>query len=246
MGKCKPLYALVGLGLPEDTTVDYVDKLYTGMNKIGCYFGLKIVGGDTVLSTKGVVISVTLIGEAMQRHLLTRAGAQLGDKIYVTGTLGDSAGGLYLLQKGIRQGRGYIAYLLSRHRLPEPRLSLAARLTATRQVTSMIDSSDGLSVSLRLIAEASGVGARIDIEKVPVSRALGQLAKKFKDADPLDFSITGGEDYELVFTAPPSADEKLSRISGVTAIGTITAGRHVDYYLNGTPKKITTSGYRHF
>jgi thiamine-monophosphate kinase len=244
MGRCRPRYGLIGLGLPGDITVDYVDKLYTGMNKIARRSGLAIIGGDTTASQKDIVISITLIGESKKSDLVTRSGAQPGDTIYATGTLGDSGGGLYLLQKGTHAGKGFIAELLRRHRLPEPRLALAARLTATRRLTAMIDSSDGLAASLHFICASSGVGARVDLEKVPISRALRQLAAAYAEVDPVTLALTGGEDYELVFTARRSA--ALERIPGITAIGTITPGRQVNYHYHGTPKKIATSGYQHF
>jgi thiamine-monophosphate kinase len=247
MGRCRPRYALVGIGLPGDIGVDYVNKLYTGMNTIAAKYGLTITGGDTVSSKKDIVISITLIGEAKKEDLLTRGGALPGDSVFVTGTLGDSAAGLFLLEKGIRQVRGDAGYLLKRHRRPEPRLEAAHRLTATGLLTSMIDSSDGLAASVGFISSASRVGVRIDLEKIPLSRQLRALGRRYRSVDSIQMALTGGEDYELVFTARSG---KLSRLRAayedIALVGEITKGRDVTYYFNGSPKKVATAGFQHF
>lgn len=247
MGRCRPLYVLVGIGLPGDIAVNYVDKLYTGMNAISSKYGVRIAGGDTAASKKDIVISITLIGEAKKEDLVTRRGAKAGDILFVTGTLGDSAGGLFLLAKGITKARGFEGYLLNKHRLPEPRLREAHRLTAAGCLSSMLDSSDGLAVSAGIIAEAGNKAVRIDLDKLPLSKPLRQLGKKYAAADIMHMAVAGGEEYELIFTAPASAYRRLrSACPDITPVGEITDGKGVTYVSNGKEKKINSTGFMHF
>lgn len=247
MGGCKPLYCLVGLGLTVDIPVDFVDKLYTGMNNISKKHGLLIVGGDTVLSKKDIIISITLLGELKKEYLVTRHGAEPGDLVFVTGTFGDSAGGLFLLSKGIKKGPAYVNYLIKKHLLPEPRLEQASKLARTRKITSMIDSSDGFGASIRFITESSKAGARIDIEKIPVSKQLTELSEKHKKVDVAKFVLNGGEEYELMFTAKPEDFPLLrSILPNIKAVGNIVPGKGIKYFYNGRPQKTGASGYEHF
>lgn len=247
MGGCKPLYGLVGLGLTGDIPVDFVDKLYTGMDNISRKYGLLIVGGDTVSSKNDIVISITLIGELRKDYLVTRSGAEPGDLVFVTGTFGDSAGGLFLLSKGINKGPGYVNYLIKKHLLPEPRLKEAFKLAKTRKITSMIDSSDGFGASIRFITESSKVGAKIDIERIPVSKQLMKLSYKHKKIDVMQFVLNGGEEYELMFTAKPKDFPLLRKtLPNIKPVGKIVSGKEIKYFHNDRPQKIGASGYEHF
>jgi thiamine-monophosphate kinase len=247
MGKCRPLYGFIGLGLPPDASLEFVDKLYTGMVAISRKYGLMLSGGDTVSTKKDIVISITLIGEVKKRYLLTRSCAQPGDRIMVTNTFGDSGAGLYLLFKGGSRAAGYRKYLIYKHLLPEPRLKEAAVLAGSRRLTAMIDSSDGLAASVRFLAEESRHGARIDLERIPLSRQIRRLAADDRTVDPVGLALTGGEDYELVFTVPARyAEEVCGLLPGITAVGEITSGKKVEYYRNGSPQNIDTKGFQHF
>jgi len=247
MGGAKPLYALVGLGLPGDISVDFVDKLYIGLNKACSKYGCMIAGGDTVSTKKDIVISITLIGEMDKDKLVTRSGARPGDLVCVSGNFGDSAAGLHLLEKGRIKADSCGKKLIQKHLLPVPRLELAKKLSETGHVTSMIDSSDGLAASLKFITEKSCVGAEIDIEKIPVSKELLELSFKDRVVNPLRLALGGGEDYELVFTANPKVINNIKRFAeDIACIGVITKKKGLNYMSNGRAVKFGTLGYQAF
>jgi len=216
-----PRYALVSLGLPPDTEVENVIELYRGMFDIAGKFGLAIVGGDTV-SSPVVFVSVTVIGSAgdRKRGMLRRSAAKPGDKIAVTNSLGASAGGLKMLQKNLKFAPKYAKQLRQAHLLPNPRVS-EGQLLVENGVKCGMDVSDGLIGDLAHICAESKVGARINVDLVPVSPAaaacFGELG--------LEMALTGGEDYELLFTAGPVVMSKVLKAMPclVTVVGEITA-----------------------
>lgn len=245
MGAVRPLYALVGLALPGDIPVDFVEKLYKGMCVISRKYGLIIAGGDTTSSKKHIVISITLIGEAKKHDIVLRSGAKPGDLIMVTGAFGDSGAGLYLLRKGIKRTKSYQKYLINKHLLPEPRLEAAHKIS--RFATSMIDSSDGLAACVNFIADESGVGMVVDLEKIPVSAQLKKLKNDHKDIDLPGLCLAGGEDYELVFTVNPNNLKGLLKIfPQAKAIGKVTKEKTIKYFVCGKETKLKVSGYEHF
>jgi thiamine-monophosphate kinase len=240
MGAVKPLFCLVGLGLPGDTPVDNVDNLYKGVINLANKYNVKVVGGDTSLS-KHLMITITLIGEAKKDEIVKRSGAKIGDKIYVTGNLGDSAAGLEIL-KSRRRHAATNSRLVNKHLQPPVRIR-EANLIA-KYITGMIDCSDGLILSAKLIAKESRVGIKIDMEKVPVSKQLQSYAKK-KKKRALDYTISGGEDYELIFT---SSSRKVAQIlPGSKEIGEVLPKSYgVKFYSGGKEFNIKHSGFNHF
>ena len=202
--------------------------------------GISLVGGDT---TRGpLCISVQILGTVKAGAALLRSGAAPGDGVYVTGTLGDAAGGLALIQAG---GAGS-AYLQRRFRRPSPRLREAGLLAGL--ASACIDISDGLLADLGHICDASAVAASLQLPRLPLSDAL--LAAFPGQAQ--DFALAGGDDYELCFTVPPALTAALERRFGdagcrCSRIGEIVAGRGVRCIdANGdtlAPKKV---GYEHF
>jgi len=216
-----PRYALVSLGLPPDTEVEEVVALYRGMFDIAGKFGLAIVGGDTVNSPV-VFVSVTVIGSAgdRKRGMLRRSAAKPGDKIAVTNSLGASAGGLKMLQKNLKFAPKYAKQLRQAHLLPNPLVSEGQTLLE-KGVRCGMDVSDGLIGDLAHICAESKVGARINVDLVPVAPAVtacfGELG--------LEMALTGGEDYELLFTAGPVVMSKVLKVMPcpVTVVGEITA-----------------------
>lgn len=222
-----PAWALLALTLPA-ANADFVDGFANGFSRLAQSHRLALVGGDT---TRGpLCISVAVHGFVPPGKALTRAGAQVGDAILVTGTLGDAAAGLHaqchpLLADDHRAGLR--EYLIERLNLPTPRLAAGAALRG--QASACIDISDGLLADLAHICKASGVGAEIDAALLPRSSALMAL---YNDTDALRFALSGGDDYELCFTVPGTrlADVQadLSRIGcGVTRIGRIVDGNAV-------------------
>lgn len=246
MGACTPRFCVVGLALPGTTPVSFVKELYTGMQDMARKWHARIAGGDTVKNDKNIVISITMMGEIKKGRAITRGGAQVGDYVAVTGPFGDAAGGLYLLQNRIKVAPVARRYLLRRHLLPEPRLDASRQLAGTGRITSIIDSSDGLALSLRFIGEESKVGARIDLDRVPVSPHLRRLCQ---GGEPklLPLVLQGGEEYELVFTFPPAAAAAVKKACpGAAIIGVITRGRKIEYRVNKKPYTLPAPGFQHF
>ncbi|OGS02277.1 MAG: thiamine-phosphate kinase [Elusimicrobia bacterium RIFOXYA1_FULL_47_7] len=244
MGAVKPLFALVGIALPSSAEVKFVEGLYSGMRRAASKYGFAIAGGDTVSSKEGVVISITMLGSAKASGLVRRGGARPGDLIIATGTFGDSGAGLWLLSKGIKPLKPEEKYLIEKHLAPHPLFSEAAALS--KYATSLIDSSDGLDKSVNFIAKGSGAGARIDIEKIPLSRQLLKVSAARKNLSPVNQALTGAEEYELVATVPPDKLKALKSLVRVTVIGRITKGEKVEYYYNGRQYGFSQKGFEHF
>jgi thiamine-monophosphate kinase len=196
----EPCYALLALALPPSLPVTDVDELYAGIHDMARRHGVAVVGGDTCAGPGGIVLSVTLVGRIAGAPL-RRSGARAGDAILVTGTLGASAAGLALLE----QGPGALSPAaveagVEPHRLPTPRVAEGRLIRASGGATAMIDVSDGLVTDLGHIAAESGVGARIDVAALPLSEATRAVARAL-GRDPVRWALSGGEDYELLFTA---------------------------------------------
>lgn len=195
-----PRYALISVGLPQKTSLRETQELLKGFRKVAERTGVLIIGGDTNASPHWV-INVTLVGEPFRGRLLTRKGARVGDAIYVTGTLGDSALGLAALNK--HKARQH-SFFVKKHIQPPNRIAMGQRLAPLSHVHSMIDLSDGLIGDLGHILEESQVGAEIFVDRLPTSKNFLAATKKLRQ-DPLALQLSGGEDYELLFTASPKA-----------------------------------------
>ena len=216
----RPGVALVTLGLPPDTPVDGIAELYAGMNDICRRFGVAIVGGDMVRSPVAFV-TVALTGIA-DGALLLRTAAAAGHQVAVAGPVGGSAGGLrLLLDGGVDDGGEAAAELIRRHRMPCPQVA-AGRILAGVGVPAAMDVSDGLADDLGKLCRASGVAATIYADRAPV---LPALRARFPEEWP-DLALYGGEDYVLLFTAPPGTmAAALAQLpAGAAVIGEITAG----------------------
>ena len=226
-----PLQITVSIGIPSNFPVSSVEEFYRGV-KLACnHYEVDLIGGDTSASANGLVISVTALGTALSNQVVYRKGAVRGDLVCVTGNLGAAFMGLQLLEEEKRRMRkdpksetGFeeYRYLLERQLKPEARRDLGRILQAAGiRPTAMIDISDGLSSDLIHICEASGTGSRIYAGKIPVHPETARLAGQMH-ISPLVAALNGGEDYELLFTAPPSCREALTAIPEVTIIGVIT------------------------
>ncbi len=239
----RPLHALVGMALPGDVEESWLRQFMAGFRSAAREAGVALVGGDLSQADE-IMIAVTVTGES--KHPVTRCGAKPGDGIFVSGTLGDAAGGLRLLEKGgIRGVAKPVRPLLGAFLDPAPRLELGAILGGRRLASAMIDLSDGLSVDLAHICEESGVGAEVETVRIPISPALTRFAR-----DPLDMALNGGEDFELLFTVRPAkrADvEALAPTHGLTRIGRITSGRMISLVTPGKKKeRLRAGGFEHF
>ena len=244
----KPAYVILALGIPPDFSSNQVSQFYRGINSLCSKAGVTLVGGDTNVA-KSLIISVCVIGHAIWTPV-RRSGAQVGNDIYVTGTLGDSSLGLKLLKSGRwRSNRGFAAYLVSRHRQPTPRVVVGEVVARERLATAMIDISDGLVQDLGHICSASGLGAEIWRDKLPLSPAYRAITGK----DGACHALSGGEDYELLFCARKRDRTRLANLSKqskvpITRIGRCLADKKGVAVLDhlGKAVSIPIKGYDHF
>jgi thiamine-monophosphate kinase len=239
----RPLHAVVGMALPGGMELKWLSEFLAGFREAAEEGGVALVGGDFSGARK-VMISVTVTGSAPA--FVPRSGARPGDRIFVSGTLGDAAEGLRLLDRGLRPGRDADADRLLKAFLdPKPRLELGALLARRKLASAMIDISDGLSVDLAHICEESGAGAEVELEKIPISKALRRFRK-----NALAAALDGGEDFELLFTVRPRNVPRVLRLAprfGLTEIGRIMAGRKlVTLDSSGRKKPLKVRGWEHF
>jgi thiamine-monophosphate kinase len=216
-----PKYFLVSLGLPKHLPFSFVSRFYFGLRETAKRHRVDLVGGNISLSEK-MVINICLLGEGKRKDLIFRKGARVGNELFVSGTLGDSALGLKLLQKKGLQGRP--RKLIEKHLSPFPRVELGQALAQHRCATAMIDVSDGLLSDTRHIMEESGVGAIIWENRIPLSPSYRRTSPLYSK-DPVHMALSGGEDYELLFTAPPEKRGKISALSRSLKIPITCIGR---------------------
>jgi len=239
----RPLYALLGLGLPPGTPGGWVERFFAGLKSAAGEYGVHLIGGDLSRSRK-VVISVTLIGEG--KAFVRRSGGRPGHLLFISGFPGQSHAGLELLKKGFKSGKDRGADRLFKAFLdPVPQVELGLELARRKAASAMLDTSDGLSVDIGNLCRESGVGAEILAENIPISPELKRLRKS-----PLLDALYGGEDYGLLFAVPPTRlpeIKKLQKRFKLTQIGRLTAGRKV--YLihpSGQRTLFLPRGFRHF
>jgi thiamine-monophosphate kinase len=241
-----PRHFYLSLAIPRSCSYEFLDQFMAGILAMADTYDVVLAGGDTCASCSGLVVSVTVVGEQFPDLVVKRSGATPGDQIFVTGTLGDSALGLAMLRGGERQGGP-----VDRHNLPTPRLLAGQMLAEARIVTAMIDISDGLAADLGHILEASGVGAKVEEKLLPLAEGFREKAVSYSD-DPLEFAISGGEDYELLFTSPSAYGSQVVSLLrqeklAVTRIGEIVAGTGLSFIKeNGVPRRLEKVGYDHF
>ncbi|MFZ0815783.1 MAG: thiamine-phosphate kinase [Candidatus Sulfotelmatobacter sp.] len=221
----EPVAVFLSMALPRDLPQGWVDRFAHGLLGLAERYGVTLAGGDTAESPNGILADIVVVGALPKGKAVLRSGTRAGDRIYVSGELGGSAAAIWEMQKDMRKKstpklnpRGY-----PRHFFPEPRIKLGRILRERGLISAMIDTSDGLSTDLAHICEESGVGAELQQELIP--RA--SMGKPSRQVD-LQFALHGGEDYELLFTAP-AFTRIPTRIAGVpiTNIGHITRGRKI-------------------
>ena len=245
----RPLHYLLTTALPSGFADDWVARFAQGLDEDQRRFGVDLLGGDSVATKGPATLSLTAIGEVAAGKEIRRSGARPGDRVWVSGTIGDAFLGLRVLRGAYPElGQGERAALAARFQLPESRVMLGPRLAGIAH--AMLDVSDGLLADLGHICEASGAGAEVVLPALPLSIPAQHLTA----ADPgLTVRLaTAGDDYELLFTAPPAASEAIARLSAelglpITEIGRIEHGervRLIDAAGNEVP--IETAGYRHF
>jgi len=248
MGAVAPRSAFVTVALPRGFPARDSDALARGVRDSADRFRIHIAGGDTVGSPGGVFLSITLIGYAQGADIITRSGARPGDLLYIDGLPGRAVLGMRLLaeprlRKTISPATARL--LISCHQEPEPRLAAGRRLAGERLASALMDSSDGLSASVRALCAASRVGALVTLDAV-MDTALMRTLSRARGLDPLTAALVGGEDYSLVFTVPPGRERRLRRsLPGAICLGRVTAGRAVRFSCNGRRLRLP-EGFRHF
>jgi len=217
-------------------------------------FGCPLLGGDTVSTPGPVMISITAFGRVPRGEMVKRRGAHAGDRIAVTGTIGDAALGLDILRGGraasaIAGETGKLEFLINRYRVPQPRLAIAAALRGA--ASAAMDVSDGLAGDLAKLCTVSGVSASVELAKVPLSPAARTVVSA--GATTIETLIAGGDDYEVLCTVPDArwaSFAQAAAVSGVamTEIGTITDGTSAPVFLDTAGKAISLSrtSYSHF
>ncbi|MQF69454.1 thiamine-phosphate kinase [SAR202 cluster bacterium AD-804-J14_MRT_500m] len=238
-----PLYAMVTLGLPAETDVADVDELYKGILDFADKCQIKIVGGDMVRSSF-IFITISLTG-ATDLSAMLRTNAQIGDQIAIIGQLGLSGAGLKLIQGSLNLENGSDR-LIAAHKTPYPLID-QGRILASIGIKAAMDVSDGLVDDLGKLCIASDVSARIDSTQIPIDSSL----KKFFPDEYMNMVLYGGEDYALIFCAPPPIMERaLSKLSGQsTVIGEMLSGSPGQVFIIGTDGneiKANRSGWDHY
>ena len=248
----RPLVSLISLAIPVEMNVEVIQELYRGMEGICKHYQVSIVGGDTVASPNRLVLNVSVIGDAKENEVLYRSGAGPGDKIYLTGNLGDSSAGLKILKNEISPPESIGSFFIKAHNEPIPLIETGMMVAASGLASAMIDLSDGLLSDLRHICRESGVGALLQAEKIPLSSELRLLASH-ANFNPLYLALSGGEDYQLLFTVPEAKAQgieklfKEHRLSPPFLIGEICQERGIRMVNDdGSVLELRPQGFNHF
>lgn len=241
---------VVSLSIPPGVTYEFIKKFYAGIYAQAKKFNVSLVGGDTTASPDKLAITISLLGAARAGEVICRHGACTGDAIYVTGFLGDSALGLSLLKK--KKAGSSVNCLVKQHLDPVPRVAQGREIARRSVASSMIDVSDGLLADLRHILDESGVGARLRLDRVPLSPRYCKSLQR-GSADYYNAALCGGEDYELLFTVPPEKEKTIAtlrKLSGIplTRIGEV-AGKKGELKIfdeSGREVSYKREGFTHF
>jgi len=243
----KPLAILVSLGLPRTLKEKDIEQIGRGLNAGAREYGAYIIGGDTN-EASDLVISLSLFGMAKKDELTLRSGAKPGNLVAVTGSFGKTAAGLKILLDSLEATSKIRKILVESVLMPHARLKEGLTLSKTKAVTAAIDSSDGLAWSLHEIANASKVGFLIN--KLPIAKEAEEFAE-INRLDPLELTLYGGEEYELVLTIKPNlwrkAEKAVEKVGGkLLSIGKVTAERQVLMEIDGKRRVIEPRGWEHF
>jgi len=244
--------ALLSAALPPETPLSFWETLASTLAEEFAGRKLDLLGGDTSSSPGPIVLNLVLLGRADPDKVVYRAGAGANDLVYVSRTLGDSAAGLDLIKSPeLKIAPDVQKYLRAAQETPRAEEELGPFLAETGLVTAMIDVSDGLTTDLTHLAEASGLGAEVFLDSLPVSDQVRTLGKLL-DLDPVEWALNGGEDLALLFTVPPEKEFDLKQRVGKTfnrklwKVGRMTSALGLAGVTGKTSKPLTGRGYEHF
>jgi thiamine-monophosphate kinase len=255
-----PRFYLVTLGLTGNISLKQVDELYQGMADLAWNYKVRLIGGDISSTRDGLFVGIMILGEVGKGRAIVRSGARAGDLIFVTGTLGDAAAGLELVRNSSRGSfkewshlqQRPMRFLLQKQFYPIPRIEEGRLFSTQRIASAMIDLSDGLASDLRHICEESRVGAVVEAGSLPLSNTLVEYSEKVQ-RDPFVYALTGGEDFELLFTVPQGNVPHLMKLAQrkrlhLTRIGKILPRASGMKLKNARGKRVPfpARGYEHF
>ncbi|MDE0780255.1 MAG: thiamine-phosphate kinase [Alphaproteobacteria bacterium] len=248
-----PLAYTLTLQLPSETDEEWLSSFSGGLAQDQREFGIGLLGGDTTLTPGPLSLSINIFGQAFENKLIKRSSSRENDDVYVTGTIGDAFLGLAIEKGEIDLSSSHDrAELVDRYRIPQPRVFVGPKLVGHANASA--DVSDGLVADLGHICEASGLRADLSLSSIPLSSAARSTVT---DNQPLHLSLlAGGDDYEIVFTAPKTAHDALVAISRESGVLITRIGRMVEHKI-GAPRVIVrdiagdqlaliNGGYKHF
>ncbi len=236
----EPVAAFLSLALPRELPQAWVGRFLRGLVGLAKKYGVTLAGGDTAQSPDGILADIVVVGSVPKGRAVLRSGARPGDRIFVSGTLGGSAAAVLRMQA---EKKKVTAGDYKRHFYPDPRVEIGRILRQKKLASAMIDTSDGLSTDLSHLCEESGVGAEVNAAAIPRAR-VGRTGREVG----LELALHGGEDYELLFTAPPGKRVP-AEIGGIalTQIGLITKSRKILLVNDrGILHKFHPQGWEHF
>jgi thiamine-monophosphate kinase len=246
-----PSGSFVSLALPKDIEVSWMDAFFEGYRQLSLESETPLLGGDTSKSPGPIIINVAVLGKMETRNIKYRSGAKSGDFVCVTGELGDSGGGLHVILNDPSENEDTV-YLRTRHNHPEPHLEEGRWLALQSGVTAMMDVSDGVDSDLRHIIEQSGIGGRVNLEKLPVSVHLNRYAEA-QGFSARETAVTGGEDYCLLLTVShkdfPEVSERFKKKFGkeLFHIGEMeSSAGDLTYLASNRPTSLGEKGFSHF
>ena len=271
-----PRLALLSLALPSGLPLEDFDGMIAGLARLAARHRIHVAGGNLTRSPGPLMVDITVVGSIKRRQALTRAGARPGDGIYVSGTIGAAAAGLNMLremssntkdtkdtkeQSGTEKTSPLVSFVsavlknncVERYLYPEPRVRLGLLLSRNRAASAAIDLSDGLADGVRRISEASGVGAVIDADALPIDPGVRAWFEE-RGLDPIAESMTAGDDYELLVTVRPRTGRRLAAAKckdvPLTRIGTCTESPAAVLLVRTgstvTERDLPSTGYDHF
>lgn len=246
----RPEGFLLALALPKPADENWLRSFAEGLGGDADTFGCPLFGGDTIYTPGPLTVSITALGTVPSGTMVKRSGASVADRIFVTGTIGDAALGLALRREGASAlGAEQRDYLAGRYLLPQPRNALAEEVRT--HASAAMDVSDGLAGDLAKLCSASGVSARIEVSRVPLSDAV--RATIAVGLGTLETALTGGDDYEIACTIPPGRVARFQAAAkgtgiAVTEIGEIVTGTEAPVFLNeaGAPLAFKRMSFSHF
>jgi len=249
-----PTQVIIGLAVSSRYTLEALDELYEGMLMACHKYGVDMVGGDTTSSPSGLFLSVTIVGRVARNKVVYRGGSKVNDLICVSGSLGDAYCGLLVLQRekaafkgnpNIQPDLSSYEHVLERQLKPEPRSDIIELLDKSGVLpTSMIDISDGLASEVLHLCKNSGKGALIYEERIPIDQRMAAVAHEF-NIDPTTCALSGGEDYEILFTIKQDDYDKVKELQGISIIGHVADASQGAYLVSTSGQwiELTAQGW---